>query len=85
MDISDGLYCDTNKLLKANSIYAQELKVITPKIGESGEEYEMLVAFSAKNLSRVKRIAKLTNTPLSIFAKTTNVANDIYPCGSQHF
>lgn len=85
MDISDGLYCDTNKLLKCNNLYKQDLKVIPPEIGESGEEYEMLIAFEPTQLNRVKRIAKLTQTPLTIFAKVINKPQDFYPCGSQHF
>jgi len=85
MDISDGLYCDTNKLLRCNNLFMQELKVIPPHIGESGEEYEMLIAFKKEHLNRVKRIAKLTQTPLTIFAKATDKPNDFYPCGSQHF
>lgn len=85
MDISDGLYCDTNKLLKENQKYIQELKVIPKEIGESGEEYEMLIAFNPINLNRVKRIAKLTNTPLTIFAKVTNKKEETYPCKGQHF
>lgn len=85
MDISDGLYCDCNKLLKLSNKYMQELKVIPPELGESGEEYEMLIAFDPSNLNRVKRIAKLTNTPLTIFARVTEKKNDLYPCKSQHF
>ncbi len=85
MDISDGLYCDTNKLLKCNNLFLKELKVIPPEQGESGEEYEMLIAFPPENLNRVKRIAKLTNTPLTIFGKTTTERMDFYPCKSQHF
>ena len=85
MDISDGLYCDTNKLLKCNNLYLEELKVIPQNIGESGEEYEMLIAFDSKNLKRVKRIAKLTNTPLTVFAKTTSKKTLYYPCNGQHF
>ncbi len=85
MDISDGLYCDTNKLLKINNLYMQELKVIPSEIGLSGEEYEMLIAFNPNNLNRVKRIAKLTNTPLTIFGKVTNSYSEPYPCGSWHF
>ena len=85
MDISDGLYCDTNKFLKSSNLFFKELKVIPPEIGESGEEYEMLIAFNPKNLNRVKRIAKLTNTPLTIFAKASNEFNEFYPCLSQHF
>ncbi|NPA28048.1 MAG: thiamine-phosphate kinase, partial [Epsilonproteobacteria bacterium] len=63
MDISDGLYCDTNKLLELNGLFLKELKIIPPSIGESGEEYEMLIAFSPNNLDRIKKIAKYTNTP----------------------
>ena len=85
MDISDGLYCDTNKLLKCNNLFMQELKVIPKSIGESGEEYEMLIGFNPKHINRVKRIAKLTKTPLTIFAKATNRVGEFYPCSSQHF
>ncbi len=85
MDISDGLYCDTNKLLNCNNLYMQLLKPIPCNIGESGEEYEMLVAFKPEHLNRVKRIAKLTNTPLTIFAKATKEEQEFFPCGSQHF
>ncbi len=85
MDISDGLYCDTNKLLKINNLYMQELKIIPSNIGESGEEYEMLIAFNPKNLNRVKKIAQLTNTPITIFGRVINKESELYPCGSQHF
>lgn len=85
MDISDGLYCDTNKLLKANKLSMRPLKIIEADIGESGEEYEMLIAFSPKNLQRVKRIADLTNTPLTIFASVSEHEEELFPCKSQHF
>ncbi len=85
MDISDGLYCDTNKFLKSSGLYAKPLKVIEPKVGESGEEYEMLVAFPPENLNRIERIARLTQTPLTIFATATEEKEERFPCGSQHF
>ncbi len=85
MDISDGLYCDTNKLLMHNNLYLKELKPIPPEIGESGEEYEMLIAFDKKNLERVKRIAKYTDTPITIFAMATDKRGEFYPCKSHHF
>ena len=85
MDISDGLYCDTNKLLRCNNLFLKELRVIPPEIGESGEEYEMLIAFNKENLNRVKRIAKYTNTPLTIFAMATEKKSEFYPCKSHHF
>jgi len=85
MDISDGLYCDCNKLLKCSHKYIQELKVIPAQIGESGEEYEMLIAIPPQNLKRVQRIAKLTNTPLTLFATATDKKSEYYPCLEQHF
>jgi len=85
MDISDGLYCDTNKFLKANDLYFKELKVIDKRVGESGEEYEMLIAFPASNLERIKKIAHLTQTPLTIFATADATKQEFYPCASQHF
>ncbi len=84
MDISDGLYCDCNKLLQENGLFLQELKVIPPEIGFSGEEYEMLIAIEPKNLKKVQSIAKLTNTPLTIFAKAAS-RGEYYPCKSHHF
>jgi len=84
MDISDGLYCDTNKLLHINKYGFESLLNINDEIGYSGEEYEMLVAFSSNDLEAVKRVAKETNTRLTVFAKV--VKNDLlYPCKSHHF
>jgi thiamine-monophosphate kinase len=84
MDISDGLYCDTNKLLDMNEYGFEILENINDEKGFSGEEYEMLIGFSASNLKAVKAIAKETGTPLTIFAKV--VKNDHrFPCKSHHF
>ena len=84
MDISDGLYCDTNKLLHMNTYGFESILDISDEIGYSGEEYEMLVAFSPKNLAHVLAVAKETNTALTVFAKVTK--NDaMYPCRSHHF
>ena len=85
MDISDGLYCDTNKLLKLNNLYPLQLIPITPDIGFSGEEYEMLIAFKPENLERIKKIAKVTKTPITIFAKASSIKHEYYPCKSHHF
>ncbi len=85
MDISDGLYCDTNKLLEASNLYLQEFAIIPPEIGDSGEEYEMLIGFNSKNLGKIQQIAKQTNTPLTIFAKASKEKKRFYPCKSHHF
>jgi thiamine-monophosphate kinase len=68
MDISDGLYTDLSRLSKFNTIGFDFLHPISKAIGCSGEEYEMLIAFSAKNRARVESLAKQTKTPLTIFA-----------------
>jgi len=84
MDISDGLFCDTNKLLDINKYGFELLMAIDESIGLSGEEYEMLISFSSNDLKEVKRIAKETNTPLHIFAKV--IKNDErFQCHSHHF
>ncbi len=84
MDISDGLYCDTNKLLDINKYGFDAFEEIPPEIGHSGEEYEMLVSFAPEHYSDVMKIAEETNTPLTVFAKVAK-NSDRYPCKSQHF
>ncbi len=69
MDISDGLFCDTNKLLDHNEIGFKELITIEKEIGESGEEYEMLIGFESDNLKSIERIAKALNLSLTIFGE----------------
>jgi len=84
MDISDGLFCDTNKMLKMNSIGFELLTEISDEIGSSGEEYEMLVSFAPKNYEDVVRVAKETGTGLTVFAKVKN--NDhTFTCIGHHF
>jgi len=84
MDISDGLFCDTNKLLDANKYGFDIIENIDDEIGLSGEEYEMLVTFSRDDLASIKKIAQETSTPLSIFAKVSK--NDKrFKCKSHHF
>lgn len=84
MDISDGLFCDTNKLLDANDAGMKILKNIDPKIGMSGEEYEMLVGFAPEARASVEAIAAKHGLPLTIFAE---VAENTFrfPCKSHHF
>ncbi|DAB40980.1 MAG TPA: thiamine-phosphate kinase [Sulfurovum sp. UBA12169] len=84
MDISDGLFCDTNKLLDTNGYGFELLLDIDQEMGLSGEEYEMLVGFSPENLETVLAIAKETDTALTVFAKV--VQNDKrFCCESHHF
>lgn len=84
MDISDGLYCDTNKMLDINKYGFSEFDKINDEIGFSGEEFEMLVSFAPEHYSEVMKIAEETNTPLTVYAKVAK--NDTrYPCKSHHF
>ncbi len=85
MDISDGLFCDTNKLLDANELGFELLQDISDEIGFSGEEYEMLIAFKPENREKILEIAKNTSTPLTIFAKTNRKEELRFKCKSHHF
>ena len=84
MDISDGLFCDTNKLLDINKYGFDAFEDISDEIGHSGEEYEMLVSFAPEHYSDIMEIAETTNTPLTVYAKVTN-NSDRFPCKSHHF
>lgn len=83
MDISDGLYCDTNKLLDYNSIGFEPIVEIEEAVGSSGEEYEMLIGFDPAHLSMIEAIAKESETPLTLFARVTS--NQVrYVCLNHH-
>jgi len=84
MDISDGLYCDTNKLLDVNKYGFNILKTINDDTGFSGEEYEMLVGFKKEDLEAVKSVAKALNLPLTVFAEVVQNKKR-FPCKSHHF
>ena len=84
MDISDGLYCDLNKLLEANKTKCEILININKEFAMSGEEYEMLIAFDPDNLDKIMLAAKNTDTPLTIFARA-GTGDMRFPCKSHHF
>ncbi|PHS39568.1 MAG: thiamine-phosphate kinase [Sulfurovum sp.] len=84
MDISDGLYCDTNKMLDINKYGFHPFKEIDDAVGLSGEEYEMLVSFTPEHYEEVMRVSEATNTPLTVFAKVAK-NDDRYRCKSHHF
>jgi thiamine-monophosphate kinase len=84
MDISDGLYCDTNKILDINKYGFNILKTINDDAGLSGEEYEMLVGFDPKSLKPLKEIAEGLKVPLTVFAEVAK-NNKRFSCKSHHF
>jgi len=83
MDISDGLFCDTNKLLDYNSIGFDPIVEIDDEVGSSGEEYEMLVGFDMKYLKEIEEIAKDCNLSLSVFARVSKNEKR-YKCINHH-
>lgn len=84
MDLSDGLFSDTEKLCSANRKGARFVRRIGKRCGCSGEEYEMLVAFSPRHRRSVMRIAALTRTPLHPFARVRR-GKFTNRCKAHHF
>ena len=84
MDISDGLYCDTNKLLDYNSIGFKEIIKITDEIGSSGKEYEMLIGFDRDNLDNIQKIANSLELDLTVFGEIEESDNR-FGCVNHHF
>jgi len=84
MDISDGLFSDLEKLADSNNIGFKFKNKISKRIGCSGEEYEMLVAFDKRDKKVIIRRAELSRTPLTIFAQSSR---NRYKnrCKSHHF
>lgn len=84
MDISDGLYSDMGKLCTANRLGVSWTKHYARQLACSGEEYEMLVAFSPNKIKTLQRICKQTRTPLTIVA-TARRGKFINRCKAHHF
>jgi thiamine-monophosphate kinase len=84
MDISDGLFCDTNKLLDANKYGFEILKNIDDETGLSGEEYEMLIAVNPIFRNMIDKIAIETGTKITYFARVATNSRR-YTCHNHHF
>ena len=84
MDVSDGLLSDIDKILSFKSLGAKFLRKIPKKVGCSGEEYEMLVAFDPRDKKAVLRRAKQSRTKLTIFAKAVR-GSYVNRCKAHHF
>ncbi len=69
MDISDGLFHDLEKLHRANRLGFEFFDPIPKRIGCSGEEFEVLLAFDPRHEKALRHIARQTRTPLSVFAR----------------
>jgi thiamine-monophosphate kinase len=84
MDLSDGLFSDTEKLCEANRLGIKWKKKPCKRIGCSGEEYEMLVAFDRRNLKAIKRLSHSTRTPLTLIG-TARRGRYTNRCKAHHF
>ncbi len=84
MDISDGLYSDLAKISKANRSGFCFFSKIPKHIGCSGEEYELLFGFDARDKKALQRLAKKHRVKLNIFAKSIRSAYRS-KCKSHHF
>jgi thiamine-monophosphate kinase len=82
MDISDGLFCDTNKLLEINNVGLELFEKIDDEMGLSGEEYEMLVGFKEENFSILQDICKKLELKFTPFAKIKQ--NSFRFCCKEH-
>jgi len=54
-------------------------------VGQSGEEYELLVSFAPEHYDKVKLIAERSHTPLSVFAKVAKGEGKLFACENHHF
>lgn len=84
MDISDGLFSDIGKLCGSNRMGAQFFSKIGKNIGCSGEEYEMLIAFSPKQFKTITKIAARTRTKITPVARAVR-GSYINRCKHHHF
>jgi len=83
-DISDGLFKELERISKISNIGYEFFTKFDKNIGCSGEEYEILFTFPKKHLKVIENIAKITKTPITIFAITKR-GNFKSLCKANHF
>ena len=84
MDVSDGIFSDIEKLCRASGVGIRFQRKVPKRIGCSGEEYEMLIAFSPRQMPAVRRIAALTRTPLKTIGRVRR-GKFTNRCKAHHF
>ncbi len=84
MDISDGLFCDLQKLSSVNRVGFKFKTKISKNIGCSGEEYEMLFGFDPRYKKAILRHAVRSRTPVNIIGKCVR-KNYKNRCKAHHF
>ena len=69
LDISDGLFKELDRLSRLNLVNFNFLYPLTKLEKYSGEEYELLFAFSFRQRLKVLRLSQITRTKINIFAQ----------------
>jgi thiamine-monophosphate kinase len=85
MDLSDGLFSDSQKLAEASKLKIQWLETIDKKIGCSGEEYELLFSFHSKDLVKLQSLAKKYRISLNVVGRASKSKRKVYHCKGHHF
>lgn len=84
MDISDGLLTEMGRLSKINGLDFRLYNKLSKNLVCSGEEYEMLIAFSPRYLERIKHEAKRNRMPLNVIGVATRGKFE-HKCSAHHF
>lgn len=84
LDISDGLSKDLSRLSTINHVGFDFQMDFEQEILCSGEEYEILFSFDAKNLDMIQHIAHKHNTPITVFATAVEGRYESV-CKENHF
>lgn len=69
MDISDGLSKDLSRILSLNNLGVNFKRKLQKNQLKSGEEYEMLIAYSPRNFAKIKNLARKFRIKLTPFAR----------------
>ena len=84
MDVSDGLGTELERISRMNRLGFRFLIPMEKPLACSGEEYEMLIAFSPRHLQKIRALARKTKTPLTLVAMTKR-GRFRTPCKANHF
>lgn len=84
MDLSDGLFSDVEKLCAANRLGIRWKNKPCKRVGCSGEEYEMLIAYDRRHHKAIKAVSRRTRTPFTPVGTAVR-GKYVNRCKSHHF